>query len=105
MSQGARYAVVFLFLLTLFLAAANLLFTSTLVGRVNATKASVTQLCEAGNEARQQQIDLWAFIIQISPPPPHETKAQAAQRRHVLHQFALHLHTIFAPRDCTKGTP
>ena len=105
MTVGARHAVVFLFCLTLALATVNLLFTSTLVHRVDANKVSLTQACEAGNRARQDQINLWAFIIQISPPPPHETKAQAAQRRHVLHQFALHLHTIFAPRDCTKGTP
>ena len=104
MSHGAAYAVVFLFLLTLAIGAANLLFTSALVGRANANAASVTQLCKSGNDARKQQIDLWAFIIQISPPPPHETKAEAKQREHVLHQFAVHLHTIFAPRDCTKGT-
>ena len=112
MSRGSRYAVVFLFLFALALAAINLLFTAALVHGVNvnsakarANKVSIVQLCQAGNEARQQQIDLWAFIIQISPPPPHETKAQARQREHVLHQFAVHLRTIFAPRDCTKGTP
>lgn len=112
MSRGTRQAIIFLFLLILALGAANLLFTSALVHRANTNaaaartaKASVTQLCQAGNEARQQQIDLWAFIIQISPPPPHQTKAQAKQREHVLHRFALRLHTIFAPRDCTKGTP
>ena len=105
MTRGARHAFVFLSILMLFLTAANLLFTSALVHRVNANKVTITQLCEAGNEARQQQIDLWAFIIQISPPPPHETKAHAKQREQVLHRFALRLHTIFAPRDCTKGTP
>ena len=105
MTRGARYAVVFLFLHTLAIGAANLLFTSALVSRTNANRASVTQLCESGNEARQQQIDLWAFIIQISPPPPHQTKAEAAQRLHVLHRFAVHLRQIFAARDCTKGTP
>ena len=105
MTTGARHAVVFLFLLTVFLAAANLLWTSHLVARTNANTVSITQACRAGNELRQEQIDLWAFVIQISPPPPHETKAEAKQREHVLHQFALRLHTIFAPRDCTKGTP
>ena len=111
-NRGTRQAIVFLFLLTLAIGGANLLFTATLVHGVNvnsakarANKVSIVQLCQAGNEARQQQIDLWSFIIQITPPPPHETKAQARQREHVLHQFALHLHTIFAARDCTKGTP
>ena len=111
MSRGTRQSIVFLFLLTLAIGTANLLFTSALVHGVNvnsararANKASIAQLCQSGNEARQQQIDLWTFIIQISRPPPHQTKAEAAQRLHVLHTFAVHLHTIFAPRDCTKGT-
>src|SRR6266702_7775324 len=95
MTRGARYAAVFLFCFSLALAGANLLFTSTLVHRAAAAKASVTQLCQSGNEARQQQIDLWAFVIQISPPPPCQTPAQAAQRAHVLHRFALRLHKIF----------
>jgi hypothetical protein len=102
MTRGALYATVFLFLFSLALAAANLLFTSALVHRAEANTASITQLCQAGNEARQQQIDLWAFVIQISPPPPHQTPAQAAQRAHVLHRFALRLHKIFAPRNCSK---
>ena len=112
MSQTVRYAVVFLFLFALALAAINLLFTAALVHGVNvnsakarANKVSIVQLCQSGNEARQQQIDLWSFIIQISPPPPHETAAHAAQRLHVLQQFAVHLHQIFAPRNCPKGTP
>ena len=111
MTRGSRSAVVFLFLLTLAIGGANLLFTSALVNGVNvnsararANKASITQLCQTGNESRAEQIDLWTFIIQISPPPPHETTAEAAQRLHVLHRFALRLHTIFRPRDCTKGT-
>ena len=61
MSRTTRSAVVFLVVLTLFLAAANLLFTSTLVHRANANanaaaaaKASIAQLCQSGNEARQQ---------------------------------------------------
>ena len=102
MTPGARYAVVFLFLFALALAGANLLFTSTLVHRAARNTASITQLCQSGNEARQQQIDLWAFVIQISPPPPHQTAAEAVQRAHVLHRFALRLHKIFAPRNCTK---
>jgi hypothetical protein len=102
MTRGVRYAAVFLFVFALALAAANLLFTSALVHRAETNAASITQLCQSGNEARQQQIDLWAFVIQISPPPPHQTPAEAVQRVHVLHRFALRLHQIFAPRDCTR---
>ena len=102
MNRGTRQAIIFLFLLTLALAAANLLFTSALISRVNANKVTITQACEAGNRARQDQIALWSFVIQVSPPPAHETKAETAQRLHVLHRFALRLHQIFAPRDCTS---
>ena len=104
MTTGARHAVVFLFLLTVFLAAANLLFTSALIGRVNANKVTITQLCQSGNEAGCGQSGLWAFISQLSPPR-HEAPPKAAQRARVLRQFALHLHQVFKPRDCTKGTP
>lgn len=52
-------------------------------------------LCEAGNEARAQQIGLWEYLIRRSPPPA------TAQARKNLVLFEQHLHIVFAPRDCT----
>jgi hypothetical protein len=102
MTRGARYAAVFLFLFSLALAGANLLFTSTLVHRAAAASASVTQLCESGNEFRAQQVQLWMYLITISPPPPHETAAQRAQRRETVRVFTAYIHRVFQQRDCTK---
>ena len=62
--------------------------------------ATTAQLCQAGNEARAQQIGLWEYILSLSHPPPGETPAQRAQRTAVLAKFDAHLHRVFAARDC-----
>ena len=62
--------------------------------------ASVTQLCQAGNEARAQQVQLWQFVVHISRTPPHQTPAQAAQRARTVRAFEAYLHRVLAPRDC-----
>ena len=105
MTRNALYAVVFLFFLTLAIGTANLLFTSVLVNRVDVTKASVIQLCQSGNDARAQQVQLWEFVIHISKPPPHETPAHRAQRERTVAQFVTHLHQVFAPRNCQEEPP
>lgn len=51
-------------------------------------------LCQAGNTARAQQVELWEFLIHISQPP------KTAQGRKVLATFEHHLHVVFASRDC-----
>ena len=105
MTRNALYAVVFLFFLTMAVGTANLLFTSHLISQVNANKASITQLCQSGNEARAQQVQLWEFVIHISKPPPHETPAHRAQRERTVARFVTHLHHVFAPRNCQEEPP
>ena len=100
MTPGALHATVFLFLFSLVLAGANLAFTAHEINAVRRAEASVTQLCQAGNEARAQQVGLWTYIIHISKPPPHESAAQRRQRLATVKAFDAHLHQIFAPRDC-----
>lgn len=51
--------------------------------------------CQAGNEARRNQIDLWTYVIQISAKP-NQTQAQ----KDTVARFEVRLHQIFAPRDC-----
>lgn len=102
MTPGARHAAVFLFILSLFLAAGNFLFTSNLVHRSAAATASVTQLCQSGNEFRAEQVQLWEFLISVSRPPPHETPAMKTQREKVTRLFVAHIHQVFKPRDCSK---
>lgn len=100
MTRGARYSTVFLFLFSLAIGGANLLFTSTLVHRTQAANASVTQLCESGNEFRHEQVQLWEYLIAASHPPPHETPAEKAQRKRLTAAFIAHIHKVFAPRTC-----
>jgi hypothetical protein len=100
MTRGARYSTVFLFLLSVAIGGANLLFTSTLVHRAQAASASVTQLCESGNEFRTEQVQLWEYLISVSRPPPHQTAAEKAQRKRLTAAFLAHIHRVFAPRTC-----
>lgn len=102
MTRGTRYAVVFLFVLTLAIGSANLLFTSALVHRGDAAKASITQLCQAGNVARSQQVILWTHLVVISHPPPRETVAARTQRLKTVREFIGYVRKVFAPRNCSK---
>jgi hypothetical protein len=51
-------------------------------------------LCQAGNVSRAQQINLWTFLINLSPPP--KTK----QGKELITKFEAHLRSTFAPRNC-----
>src|SRR5262249_30141168 len=109
MTPGALRATVFLLLLSLLLARANLLLTAREVGGVRAAEtrsaqnaANITQLCLLGNEARAQQIVLWEHIVQIAQPPPRETPAQRRARLATTRTFVAYLHKVFAPRDCAR---
>jgi hypothetical protein len=64
------------------------------------SRASVVQLCQAGNESRAQQVTLWTHLIEISQPPPHETAAQKRQRQALIAGFLAYVRKVFAPRDC-----
>ena len=58
--------------------------------------ASVTQLCQAGNEARAEQIQLWQFVVHISKSAPH----QAAQHARAVRAFEAYRHHVFRPSNC-----
>lgn len=107
MSRGAAHAALFLFVFTLVLFAANLLFTAHQVGSLRAVDtaaarnaASIVQLCEAINGNRAQQLILWDHIIAVAHAPPHETPAARAQRLAGLRAFGAFVHKVFAPRNC-----
>ena len=94
-------AIVFLFILAFILAGASFwLSVRTVQGEVS-NRASVVQLCQAGNESRAQQVTLWTHLVAISAPPPHETAAARAAREALVRQFLGYVHQVFAPRDCT----
>ena len=107
MTRGTLHATLFLFVFTLVLFAANLLFTAHEVGNVRAVAAaagrntaSIVQLCETGNEFRAQQVVLWEHIITISRPPPHETPPEARKRLAGVRAFDAYIRKVFAPRNC-----
>ena len=56
--------------------------------------ASNYALCRAGNTARAQQVQLWAFLLSLSKKP------QTLRQRHNIAAFETQLHHIFAARDC-----
>jgi hypothetical protein len=98
---GSGRAFVYLAVLTFLLAGGSFwLSVRTVQGQV-ANRASVVQLCQAGNDSRAQQVTLWTHLVAISAPPPHETAAQRAVREVRVRQFLGYVRQVFAPRDCT----
>ena len=100
-TPGARLATVGLLILTLLAGGGNLWATYGQVGAVRAAEAraaraaaTVTQLCETGNEFRAQQASLWDYVIHLSKPP------QTAAQRAVVARFEHYLHLVTAPRNC-----
>jgi len=74
------------------------------VRRATSNTASITQLCRAGNEARAQQVQLWAHLVTLSVPPPRETAEARARREHLAAGFLAYVKQVFASRDCAAIT-
>jgi hypothetical protein len=102
-TPGAARAVVTLFVLSFLLSgAAYWLAVRAVDGQVR-SRASVVQLCQAGNESRAQQVTLWTHLVAISTPPPHQTPAQKRQRAAQIASFLAYVRTVFAPRNCATS--
>lgn len=56
--------------------------------------------CEASNQVRAEGQDLWAYLVRISPPPPHETPAARAARRELVTRFLSRVNRVYAPVQC-----
>jgi len=100
-SRGAARAVVFLFALTFLLSAGSYWLSVRAVHGEITNRATVVQLCQAGNDSRAQQVTLWTHLIAISQPPPHETAAQKRQRQATITGFLQFVRKVFKARDCT----
>ncbi len=99
-SRGAARAVVVLFVLAFVLAGSSFwLSVRTVQGQIR-SRASIVQLCQAGNESRAQQVTLWTHLVAISRPPPHETAAQKQQRQATVRVFLQFVRKVFKARDC-----
>jgi hypothetical protein len=101
MTRGARYSVVFLFVLSFLLAGGSYWLSVSATHNAVANRASIVQLCQAGNESRAQQVTLWTRLVAISQPPPHETAAERRQRAKTIRVFIAYVRRLFAPRNCT----
>jgi hypothetical protein len=99
MTHGAARSAVFLFTLSLLLAAGNYLLSAQAVRRAAASAASTTQLCRLGNTARAQQVTLWEHLVSL-PGPGGETPAARARREKLAASFLAYVRSVFAPRDC-----
>ena len=102
MTRGARYAVVFLFVLSFLLAAGSYGLSTAAVRRAVSSRASVVQLCQLGNESRAQQVTLWTRLVAIAQPPPHESAVARARRLATIRAFLGFVRHEFAPRNCTR---
>lgn len=101
LDRNVRRAAAGLLAATLVVGGGNLWATYDQVGNVRAADAraarataTVTELCQSGNQARAETVGLWDYIIRLSPPP------KTAQQRAVLAEFERHLRAVFAPHDC-----
>ena len=102
-TPSVAHAIVALFILAFLLAGASFwLSVRTVQGQIT-SRASVVQLCQAGNDSRAQQVTLWTHLVQMSTPPPHETTAQKQRRLVLTRQFLGYVRHVFAPRDCTAS--
>ena len=99
-SQRTAQAFVILVILSFLVAAAGSWFAVRAVRGEIASRASVVQLCQAGNESRAQQITLWTHLVAISAPPPRESAAQRARREKLVRQFLGYVREVFAKRNC-----
>lgn len=69
----------------------------------NRTAQIVT--CQASNQARAQNEQLWTYLINLStsqPPRPGETSAQKAASKTLISLLRAKVSATFAARDCQK---
>ncbi len=63
----------------------------------NTTNARLA--CEAGNQGRETQIQLWTYVLNLAAQGAAEpTPAQAKQ----IAEFRAYISRVFAPRDCNN---
>jgi hypothetical protein len=57
--------------------------------------------CQAGNESRAAQVQLWNYVLDLAARNPNQSPDQVER----LKQFRAYLTTALGPRDCTARTP
>ena len=78
---------------------------ASVLAQQNHTAQIVT--CQAGNQARAQNEQLWAYVITLltsSPPRPGTTAAQKAEAARVVALLRAKVETTFESRNCQQLT-
>jgi hypothetical protein len=57
--------------------------------------------CRGSNAVRSESVGLWSYLVHISPPPPHETPAEARRRQDTIHAFMARVRIVYHPIKCT----
>lgn len=75
----------------------------------NANRRNQKQLvnaCQAGNEARRTEQQLWTYVLDLSSrnPQPSRTPAEQQAQQQQIAQFRQYLATVFAQRNCNTVT-
>jgi hypothetical protein len=70
---------------------------SDAAGLANQNRQAAKVTCEAGNDARDAQVRLWTYVLDLSDDNPNLT---AAQRKRI-EDFRVYINTVFAHRDCS----
>jgi hypothetical protein len=81
--------------LTILLAAVGYVSVHAAQSAAHANSAQLA-LCQAGNVARAQQIQIWTHLIAVSATG----KPQTAQQLKTAAEFAVYIRRSLAPRDC-----
>lgn len=64
-----------------------------------ANKEAARLTCEANNQGRATQVQLWTYVLDLSAQAnPVPTREQALR----IAQFRTYIQRVFAPRDCSK---
>jgi hypothetical protein len=94
-----RWFILFDVLLTIALAASGAVavHASDVAGQ-NRNAALIS--CQATNVAREQNEELWAYVLRLFVPRPGETAKEKARGEKVLAALRAEVDATFAPRNC-----
>lgn len=64
----------------------------------NQNRQTQIATCEAGNQSRALQLQLWTYVLDLSAQSPRDYPGKDQQ----LAQFRDYIARTFAPRDCSR---
>lgn len=56
--------------------------------------------CRTGNDYRQQEAQLWHYVISLVKPPPNATEDQRKATEQVVSGLQMHVRKATTPRNC-----